>query len=149
MDKKDEKSIRQIRIRHSDLNRNDPDPFFRYWIKLYDLAGPVRDELHPGYHIDVATNMGIKTSIQDFLILENDGKSLVMGVQWHTSLVGEQCGDSVPMVNIDTFGTKLSNSLESTEDKAEEDKLLDDSTTEVYPESKIEGVDPHNQFIRP
>ena len=48
MDKKDEKSIWQIRIRHSDLNRNDPDPFLRYWIKLYDLAGPVRDELHPG-----------------------------------------------------------------------------------------------------
>jgi len=49
MDKKDKKSIRQIRIRHSDLNRNNPDPFLRYWIKLYDLAGLVRDELHPGY----------------------------------------------------------------------------------------------------
>ena len=126
-DKKDEKSIRQIRIRHSDLNRDDPDPFLRYWIKIYDLAGPVRDTLHPGYlthvfvdtgancntisrrffddlvgrglvsefikgpnegvrinlvggqslvisgdkvkmEVDVATNMGIKTSIQDFLI---------------------------------------------------------------------------------
>jgi len=31
--------------------------------------------------VDVATNMGIKTSIQDFLILENDAESLVMGVQ--------------------------------------------------------------------
>ena len=38
--------------------------------------------------VDVATNMGIKTSIQDFLILENDAEALVMGVQWHTSLVG-------------------------------------------------------------
>ena len=46
------------------------------------------------------------------------------------------------MVNIDTFGT---NPLESAEDKAKEDKLLDDSTIEVYPESKIEGVDPRNQ----
>ena len=27
-DKKDEKAIRQIRIRHSDLNRSDPDLFF-------------------------------------------------------------------------------------------------------------------------
>ena len=26
--------------------------------------------------VDVATNMGIKTSIQDFLILENDGEAL-------------------------------------------------------------------------
>ena len=40
MDKKEEKSIRLIRIRHSDHNRNDPDLFLRYWIKLYDL--PVR-----------------------------------------------------------------------------------------------------------
>ena len=30
--------------------------------------------------VDVATNMGIKTSIQDLLILENDAESLVMGV---------------------------------------------------------------------
>ena len=30
--------------------------------------------------VDVATNMGIKTLIQDFLILENDAESLVMGV---------------------------------------------------------------------
>jgi hypothetical protein len=95
--------------------------------------------------VDLSTNMGIKTSIQDFLILENDGDALVMGVQWHTSLVGEQCGDSVRMVNIDTFGTKLSNPLESAEDKAEEDNLLEDSTIEVYPESKIEGGEPHNQ----
>ena len=29
--------------------------------------------------VDVATNMGIKTSIQDFLILKNDVESLVMG----------------------------------------------------------------------
>ena len=32
--------------------------------------------------VDVATNMGIKTSIQDFLILENDGEALVMGVAY-------------------------------------------------------------------
>ena len=49
--------------------------------------------------VDVATNMGIKTSIQDFLISENGAESMIMGVQWHTSLVGEQCGDSVRMVN--------------------------------------------------
>ena len=66
-----------------------------------------------------------------------DRESLVMGMQWHTSLVGEQSGDSVRMVNIDTFGTKLFNPLESPEDKAVEDNL-DDSTIEVYPESKIE-----------
>ena len=30
MDKKEEKSIRQIRIRHLDLNRSDTDPFLHY-----------------------------------------------------------------------------------------------------------------------
>ena len=30
--------------------------------------------------VDVATNMGIKTSIQEFLILEHDSELLVMGV---------------------------------------------------------------------
>ena len=95
--------------------------------------------------VDVATKMGIKTSVQEFLILENYAGALVMGVQWHTSLVGEQCGDSVRMVNIDTFVTKLSNPLESIEDNAEEDKLLDDSTFEVYPGSKTEELELHNQ----
>ena len=42
-DRKDKKSIRQIRIRHSDLNRSDPGVFLRYWIKVYDLVGLVRD----------------------------------------------------------------------------------------------------------
>ena len=45
------------------------------------------------------------------------------------------------MVNNDTLGTKLSNPLESAEDKAVKDNLLDDSTIEVYLEAKIEGVD--------
>ena len=48
------------------------------------------------------------------------------------------------MVNIDTFGIKLSNSLDSAEDKAEEDNLLYDATIEVYTESNIEGLEPHN-----
>ena len=55
-------------------------------------------------------------------------------------------GDSVRMVNIDTFRAKLSNPLETTEDKyLEEDSLLDNATIEVYPESKIKGMKPHNQ----
>jgi len=51
------------------------------------------------------------------------------------------------MLNIDTFGTKLSNPLDSTEDKAEEDQLLDDSTFEVYLDSKTEELEPHNKYF--
>jgi len=43
------KSIRQIRIRYSDLNAEREDPFIRYWIILTDLGqlriGPVKDIL--------------------------------------------------------------------------------------------------------
>jgi len=49
------------------------------------------------------------------------------------------------MENIDTFGTKLLNRLESTEHRAEEHELLDNATIEVYPDSKIEGREPQNQ----
>ena len=33
------KSIRQIRIRFSDLTAEDNDPFIRYWIKVYGNRG--------------------------------------------------------------------------------------------------------------
>ena len=57
-DKKDEKSIRQIRIRHSDLNSVYHDPFLRYWIKIYDLSGPARDPTHLGYLAQVFVDTG-------------------------------------------------------------------------------------------
>ena len=58
VDKDEEKSIRQIRIRHSDLNTGYHDPFLRYWIKIYDLSGPVRDPTHPGYLGQVFVDTG-------------------------------------------------------------------------------------------
>ena len=54
--------------------------------------------------MDGASNMGVKMSIREFLILETDVEAFIMGVQWHISLVGEQCVDSVGMINIDTLG---------------------------------------------
>ena len=69
----------------------------------------------------------MKTSIQDFLILEHDTEPLVMGVKWHSSLVGENCGDSTRLVYMDTFGQPMANPLEALEDKAEEDSILDDA----------------------
>jgi len=56
--KKNDKSIRQIRIRHSDLNSGDYDPFLWYGIKIHDLSGPVRDPTHPGYLVQVFVDTG-------------------------------------------------------------------------------------------
>ena len=66
--------------------------------------------------VDVATNMEIKTSIQEFLILEHDTEPFVMGFQWNLSLVGENCGDSTRLVNVDTFGNPMPNPLDAIED---------------------------------
>ena len=82
--------------------------------------------------VDVATNMGIKTSIQE---LENDTEPFVMGVQWHSSLVRENCSASTRLVNIDTFSNPMSSPLDAIEDKAEEDKILEDAKLDVYPEA--------------
>ena len=91
--------------------------------------------------VDVATNMGIETSIPEFLILEHDSGPLVMGVQWHSSLVGENCGDSTRLVNMDTIGTPMANPLETIEDKAEEDSILDDANLFVYPGASEEELE--------
>ena len=96
--------------------------------------------------VDVATNMGVKTSIQEFLKLEHDTEPLVMGVQWHASLVGEH---STRLVNMDTFGQPMTISLEATEDKAEEDSNLDDANLDVYLGGSEEAPETYNQFSGP
>jgi len=85
--------------------------------------------------VEVSTNMRIKTFIQEFLVLESSTKSLVIENQWHLSSAGKFCGDSTRLVNIETFWTKMTM---STEDKADEDELLDGSNIDVYPESSAE-----------
>ena len=99
--------------------------------------------------VDVATNMGIKTSIQEFLILEHDTEPLVMGVQWHSSLVGGNCGDSTRLVNIAILGDHMSNSLDAIEDKAEEDQILEDANLDIYPEAVVDETEAYNQYFLP
>ena len=92
-EKQDEKSIRQIRIRHSGLNSGD-----------YDPCG-----------VSVAYVVG-------------------RGSMWRLGSNGKyrHLWNQV----IESLGL---------EDKTQEDKLLDDSTFEVYPDSKTEELEPHNQ----
>ena len=61
------------------------------------------------------------------------------------SLVGENCGDSTRLVNMDTFGTPMANPLDEIEDKAEEDNILDDANLDVYPEASEEEAEAYNQ----
>ena len=95
--------------------------------------------------VDVATNMGIKTLTQEFLILEHDTEPLVMGVQWNLSLVGENCGDSTRLVNMDTFGKHIANPLVAIKDKAEEDSIVDDANLDVFPGASKEEAEAYNQ----
>ena len=68
-----------------------------------------------------------------------------MGVQWHSSLVGGNCGDSIRLVNTDTFRTPMTNPLDSIEDKAEEDKFLDDANLDLYSEALEDEPEAYNQ----
>ena len=91
LEKKDDKSIRQIRIRQSEP-RSDSDPFLCYWVKVYD-----RYLSHPGYLPQLFADTG--SNCKNFYYW-----FISYGVHWHTSLVGEHCIDSTRIINIDTFG---------------------------------------------
>ena len=49
------------------------------------------------------------------------------------------------MVNIDTFGTPITNPLDSIEDKTEEDKFLHNANLDVYPETLEEKPEAYNE----
>jgi len=51
----EEKSIRQIRIRHSDRGSDD---FLLHWIKVYELYGSVRDLNHSDFLAQVFIDTG-------------------------------------------------------------------------------------------
>ena len=77
-----------------------------------------------------------------------------MGVQWHSSLVGENCGDSTRLVNMDTFSNPMANPLKAIEDEAEEDSILDDANLDVHPGTSEEEPEAYNEcfltlFSRP
>lgn len=75
--------------------------------------------------------------IQDIHNLDHDAKSMV--VQWNSSLVGQNCGDSSRIVNINNIDT-LWPKWWTTKDKA-----IIDANIEVYPGSMVEGPEPYNQ----
>ena len=51
---------------------------------------------------------------------------------------------------MDTFGQPMTNPLEATENKAEEDAILDDANLDVYPGGSEEEPEAYNQcFLTP
>ena len=50
---------------------------------------------------------------------------------------------------MDTFGQPMKNPMEATEDKAEEDSILDDANLDVYPWGSEESPEAYNQFFWP
>ena len=75
-----------------DLNRRDPDSFLQYWIKLYNLVGSVRDELHPGnlarVFVDTGANCNIisrrffRGLVAEFIKGPEAGVSLDQSIWW-------------------------------------------------------------------
>ena len=52
-------------------------------------------------------------------------------------------------MNMDIYGTPMSNPLDAIEDKAEEDEILDDAYLDVYPEASDEEPEAYNQCFLP
>jgi hypothetical protein len=86
--------------------------------------------------VDVGTNMVRVGSVQEFLVLDNEAEEIEMGVQWHNSLVSGHRAEMTRLVDIDTHGFSLPNPLDMTQDLAPEDKLMEKSTVEVFPEHR-------------
>jgi hypothetical protein len=91
--------------------------------------------------VEVATSMGPHVTLQEFLVMDHDGEDLVMGVQWHTMLVGGNRAGISRIVDVNTFGVPAPNPLDSSQDEAPEDLLLDTSELEVFPEAIQEGME--------
>jgi hypothetical protein len=83
--------------------------------------------------------MGRNTSIQEFLVLDEDTEDLSMGVNWHKSIVGGANAGITRMVDIDTFGVPLPNPLSLAHDDAPEDLILEESQLDVFPRPQVEN----------
>jgi hypothetical protein len=82
---------------------------------------------------EVATNLGPVQGVQEFLVMEDDTEDMVMGVQWHSSLVGGHLAELVRIVDVDTMGMVSPNPLDSAHDQAPEDSIIDNEPVEVFP----------------
>jgi hypothetical protein len=91
--------------------------------------------------VEVATNMRPQVSIQEFLVMDHDGENVVMGVQWHTTLVGGHRAGISRIVDVDTVVVPTPNPLDLNQDEAPEDFLLDTSKLEFFPKAIQEGME--------
>jgi hypothetical protein len=78
-------------------------------------------------------------SVQEFFVLEYDADDIVMGVQWHNSLVGKHRPEMTRLVDIDTHGFCLPNPVDMTQDLAPDDELMEQSTVEDFLENSREA----------
>ena len=104
------KSIRQIRIRFSDLTMEEKDPFIRYWIiSVYGNRGLGNrvDEKGKDVRVFVDTGANVNTMSRSQLVafFDNDAKDMVMGVNWFQRVTNGGANDSnIRILDMRNFG---------------------------------------------
>jgi len=82
---------------------------------------------------EVKTTWGTFHSEQEFLILDQDGEDLVMGVIWYNSIMTAKRDQITGIVDIRGFGIPEQVPIEFSQDIAPEDDLLGNSDLGVFP----------------
>ena len=85
--------------------------------------------------------MGKVRGVEDFLVLDNDAKNMVMGVYWYQRMNGGSNDPNIRILDMKNFGVFMPNPLENGSDDAPEDDLMDNANVEVYPEPISEAWD--------
>ena len=88
---------------------------------------------------EVKTTWGTFHSEQEFLILDQDGKDLVMGVIWFNSVMTAKRSQITKIVDNWGFGIPEEVPIEFSPDIAPEDDLLENSDLDVFP-SQVVGM---------
>jgi hypothetical protein len=84
--------------------------------------------------VQVNTNFGLEVSEQEFLILDDDTEEIVMGVSWHRALMTEEYRGLIDIVDAEDDPRYSRRYFEVGQDEAREDRLMAESTMEVFPE---------------
>ena len=82
---------------------------------------------------EVKTSWGTFYSEQEFLILDQDGEDLVVGVIWFNSIMTAKRNQITKIVDIRDFGIPEEVPIEFNQEIASEDELLENSDLDTFP----------------
>ena len=83
--------------------------------------------------VKTTSTTGIFYDKQEFLILNQDGEDLVMGIIWFDSVMTAKRSKITKIVDIRGFGIQIEVPIEFSQNVAPKDELLENSNSDAYP----------------